>query len=240
MNLITERMIINSGRSWWQARYYGGKILSEWDTLQAKILLPGKSSKTSRWEEVPKENMIALRILCPNGMAGELEAKEGSKFFQLKHGGVDIKTGFGLGGQRWQDAHIIGVVLDENGKCLCRAWQVKDTIFERGTTSKNTEVGTNTLEDKDKNWFPNSLLWRHDPSYALGNVIRIHGQTKTIWGNTKNTITIMGKWEQTIPSWIPYEIAGKKSELLEFEDNINDFKYLNIGKININAQQLKV
>jgi hypothetical protein len=31
-----------------------------------------------------------------------------------------------------------------------------------------------------------------------------------------------------------------KSELLEFEDNIYDMKYMNIGKINIDVQQLKV
>jgi hypothetical protein len=28
-----EELIPYSGRSWWQARYSDGKILSEWDTL---------------------------------------------------------------------------------------------------------------------------------------------------------------------------------------------------------------
>ena len=237
---ITQNMITHSGRSWWQAKYYGGKILSEWDTLQAKILLPFGNSKSSRWEEAPKENMIALRILCPNGMCGEIEAKEGSKFFQLKHGGIDIRTGFGAGGSRWQDTHIIGVVLDDTGKCLCRAWQVLDTIFEYGLTTKNSDMGTKILTDEKKQWLPNSLLWRHDASYSIGNTISVYGEKSTIWANTINTLTVMTPWQKTIPTNIKYEISGVKSELLEFEDNIYDMKYMNIGKINIDVQQLKV
>ena len=79
MNFATKQMILHSGRSWWQARYSDGKVLSEWDTLVNMLLLPLGKSNSSRWEEVPKEHMIGLRLLCPNGMCGELEAKEGSK-----------------------------------------------------------------------------------------------------------------------------------------------------------------
>jgi hypothetical protein len=65
--------------------------------------------------------MIGLRLLCPNGVTGELEAPEGHKFFQLKAGGINI----GPGGGQYCDAHIIGVVIDSSGKCLCRAWELR-------------------------------------------------------------------------------------------------------------------
>ncbi len=124
MNLITAAMITHSGRSWWQARYSSGKILSEWDTLTTKLLLPIGNGESSRWEEAPKKGMIGLRILCPNGMAGELEAPEGHRFFQLKAGGVGIGAGHDI------DAHIIGVVVDITGECLCRAWQRPGKLVE--------------------------------------------------------------------------------------------------------------
>jgi hypothetical protein len=123
MNLLIASMIRHSGRSFWQARYSDGHVLSEWDTAPIKIHLPTNiASKLSRWEDVPKDGMIGLRLLCPNGMAGELEAPEGHRFLQLKTGGMDI----GPGGGRYCDAHIIGVLLDHNGNCLCRAWEVKE------------------------------------------------------------------------------------------------------------------
>lgn len=128
MNPVIARMIMFSGRSWWQTRYSDGKVLSEWDTLTGKIHLPISNSKTSRWEEIPKKGMVGLRLLCPNGMAGELEAPEGHRFFQLKAGGMDVGIGF-TGGvsnvRRFCDAHIIGVVEDTEGNCLCRAWETK-------------------------------------------------------------------------------------------------------------------
>jgi hypothetical protein len=125
MNPFIAGMIKQTGRSFWQARYTDGRILSEWDTGQSwmsKNLLPiFLNSKTSRWEEVPKKGMIGLRLLCPNGMAGELEAPEGYKFFQLKSGYFDLNMG-APGSQHSIRSHIIGVVNDANGNCLCRAW----------------------------------------------------------------------------------------------------------------------
>jgi hypothetical protein len=105
-------MIKASRHSWWQAKYSDGRILSEWDTIL------GTNFKSSRWEDVPKKGMIGLRLLCPNGMAGELAAPEGCKFFQLKVG-----YAFALpGNNRKTGAHLIGVVDNANGNCLCRAW----------------------------------------------------------------------------------------------------------------------
>jgi len=129
MNRLTAAMIRRSGRSWWQARFSSGKILNEWDTLTGKIHLPTSNNKTSRWEEINKKGMVGLRLLCPNGMAGELEAPEGHRFFQLKAGGMNVGIGFtgGVAGvKRFCDAHIIGVVEDDNGNCLCRAWETKE------------------------------------------------------------------------------------------------------------------
>lgn len=120
MNPIIAGMITASGRSWWQARYSSGKVLSEWATLTGALLLPGGNGKTSRWEDAPKDGMIGLRLLCPNGMAGELEAPEGHRFFQLKTGGYQVGRG------QFCDAHIIGVVLDTKGNCLCRAWETQE------------------------------------------------------------------------------------------------------------------
>ena len=129
MNPAIVAMIRASGRSWWQARYSTGRVLSEWDTLQAtKLYLPVGSSKTSRWEDIPKQGMIGLRLLCPNGMAGELEAPEGHKFLQLKVGHMDIiATSEGKTmTAKFCEAHIIGIVRNDKGDCLCRAWEVKE------------------------------------------------------------------------------------------------------------------
>ena len=129
MNRAIVAMIKASGRSWWQARFSDGRILSEWETLINKLRLPFQSNKSSRWEEVSKKGMIGLRLLCPNGMAGELEAPEGHKFFQLKAGGVGVTMGFtaGIKGlSRYCDAHIIGVVVNSEGDCVCRAWEMQE------------------------------------------------------------------------------------------------------------------
>jgi len=129
MNPLIAQMIKRSDRSWWQARYSTGKVLNEWDTLMDKVRVPISKGNSSRWEEIPKERMVGLRLLCPNGMAGELEAPEGYRFFQLKAGGMDVGIGF-IGGiksaKRFCDAHIIGVVEDTEGNCFCRAWETQE------------------------------------------------------------------------------------------------------------------
>ncbi len=124
MNPLIFPMIGSSGRSWWQARYANGKVLSEWDTLTDRKLLPTGPGASSRWEEVPKGGMVSLRLLCPNGVAGELEAPEGHRFFQLKAGGL-IGGSPGRGSQHYTSAHIIGVVADDQGNCVCRAWDYR-------------------------------------------------------------------------------------------------------------------
>ena len=128
MNPVISTMIKHSGRSWWEARYSSGKVLSEWSTFTSKGLFPiGNKNGSSHWEEVRKDGMVGLRLLCPNGMAGELEAPEGFRFFQLKVGFVSVGVEAGASGvERGCEAHIIGVVEDVKGNCLCRAWETKE------------------------------------------------------------------------------------------------------------------
>jgi len=129
MNPIIALMIRRSGRSWWQVRYIDGKVLSEWDTLQDSMRLPIGKGGSSRWEEINKFGIVGIRLLCPNGLAAELEGTLGTKFFQLKAGGVDVALGFtgGIKGvNRYCDAHIIGAITDGDGNCYCRAWETKE------------------------------------------------------------------------------------------------------------------
>lgn len=129
MNPFIAAMIKRSGRSWWQVRYTDGKVLSEWDTLQGEIRLPFGQGRSSRWEEIQKFGMVGIRLLCPNGIAGELEGVFGTQFFQLKAGGIDVAMGFTgdiKGTRRFCDAHIIGAIEDITGNCFCRAWEHKE------------------------------------------------------------------------------------------------------------------
>jgi len=128
-------MIKRSGRAWWEARYYGGKIVAEWDTFEhAPILLPLAHVKTSRWEELDKKLLAGLRLLCPNGMAGELDKPP---FFQLKVGFQFVGMGGG-GSGRSCSAQIIGSIISQDGSCECHAWNTatgalesfKDNVFD--------------------------------------------------------------------------------------------------------------
>ena len=103
MNPLLGYLAKKSGRSWWQVKYYGGKVISEWEGID--------------WTDISKNGIVALRLLCPNGMAGELQADDG--FFQLKSGFVEA------GKQSQCEAHIIGVVTSINGECTCRAWDYR-------------------------------------------------------------------------------------------------------------------
>jgi hypothetical protein len=148
-NPIIALMIRKSWRSWWQCRYSDGRVLSEWDTLVDVGLLPVGSGRSSRWEDVPKANMMGLRLLCPNGKAGELMSPEGAKFFQLKQGYLDIAMAGGKS-NRSVGAHIIGVVKDANGNCLCKAWNYQtkrlETFEDNIYNMKYGNIGKLSLE----------------------------------------------------------------------------------------------
>jgi len=222
-------------------------VLSEWDTLVAKILLPLGPGSSSRWEDIPKDGMVGLRLLCPKGNTihvGELEAPEGHRFFQLKVGGKTVTMTFGGASVtptsgHYQDAHIIGVVKDDQGNCLCRAWETVTEIIDRGKTTETIPVGVNYLIDNTRQWQHNCFLRRK-------GILEVFGVSKPIWGNSKGMITIVGQWPETIkgsPSAIPnnteYLVTTKKKQLIEFEDNILDMKYHKIGRLSLDVQGLK-
>lgn len=210
MNQAIVMMIRASGRSWWQACYSDGKVLSEWDTFQgpeAKLKLPLGTvgfnfGNSSRWEEVSKNGMVALRLLCPNGMAGELEAPEGHRFFQIKHGGIDVPMSGGhailSGLRRYTDAHIIGVIRNDEGDCVCRSWE----FYARVTSPEfeKAELIINQLANED------------DIRKAKENLARFHAMG-------------YGKWR-----W----------RLIEFADNIHHMEYRHIGALFPDVQQMKV
>ncbi len=117
----TAHRIAVSGQSWWQAIYKDGSVVSEWETINPGLQSPLGDPRFSHWESVNKDGMVGLRLLCPNGVCGHLEAPDGHRFIQLKAAHVSI--GGPVGASRGTDAHIIGVVTDANGNCFCRAWE---------------------------------------------------------------------------------------------------------------------
>lgn len=129
---LDKAFIIGSGQSWWQVRYASGKIINEWKTKQfTSFFFPTKAqSGTTRWEEIPKTGIRGLYLLCPNGHVGALESDGDYQFFQLKSGSISV----GNGSQgRSIRAHIIGKVDDENGSCVCWAWDYQDKALVRFT-----------------------------------------------------------------------------------------------------------
>ncbi len=115
-----EQMVVGTGRSWWQAGFADGKVVSEWDTTTGTTQLPARNvGHTSRWEELPKKGLRALRLLCPNGMVGHLETTSDHKLFQLKVGTVSFR------GSRQCRAHLIGKIVDMNGGCELMAFEVE-------------------------------------------------------------------------------------------------------------------
>lgn len=122
MDVALTAMILASGRPWWQVRYRDGRVVSEWESVGGPPHLPlAEVGAGSRWEDLDRRGLIGIRLLCPDGTAAALEAKEDRKLFQFKLGGLSATTG---GPHRhWCDAAVIGAVLDSEGRCVCRAWE---------------------------------------------------------------------------------------------------------------------
>lgn len=102
-----------SGRSWWALRYYGGRVIEE---------------PVCDWLDAPHEGRQALRLYCPNGEMAELGA-EGSdgtgRFFQFKQAILSTSMG------RKTLAHVVGLVTDTEGRCLCAAWEYETARLVR-------------------------------------------------------------------------------------------------------------
>lgn len=92
-----------TGRSYWQARYSDGRVISEWER---------------DWTALDKRGMVDVRLVCPNGqIAGFGNTVEaGDRLFQLKV--AMVTAGFGRGTL----AHLIGLMNGTDGQCVCFAW----------------------------------------------------------------------------------------------------------------------
>lgn len=138
VSLINQGLIRLSGKSWWQVRYDSGKVVSEWDTLDTNYS-PIGASKSSKWEEIPKNGIRELFILCPNGRAGALVNGGSNRYFQLKSGHLDLGASMGTvsylsrftkTASKHCAVHIIGKVDREDGHCWCYAWNYVTSTLE--------------------------------------------------------------------------------------------------------------
>jgi hypothetical protein len=116
-----------TGRPWWQARYRDGRVISEWDTLPrlAVAALPGQLAALgprSQWEQLAKVGMIGARLLCPDGTAGEVEARRDHAIFQFKVGQLRIN----VPRPHLCEAQVIGVVTNDAGDCDCVSWEMRE------------------------------------------------------------------------------------------------------------------
>lgn len=115
-------LVRTSGRSWWQARYSNGRVVSEWDVVSGAALAP-HLIEAGHWDELDRDGLIGLRLVCPNGSVAELASRADYRLFQFKVGGVTASVGRQT---RWCAAHVIGAVIDETGRCVCRAWETAE------------------------------------------------------------------------------------------------------------------
>lgn len=67
-----------------------------------------------------RTNLRTLILLTPNRKAYRLTAGEDHHFFQLKLGVFTPGSGVTT------DAHVIGVVTNSDGECVCFAWEPQD------------------------------------------------------------------------------------------------------------------
>jgi hypothetical protein len=113
--LLDGWWVRTTGRSWWQAQYIDGHMVSEWHTLADP-----SDPTSSRWEERQTAGLRTLILLCPNGKAYRLTSSEDDKLFQFKLGAFHIGIG------TVPHAHVIGVVTNTEGDCVCFAWETSE------------------------------------------------------------------------------------------------------------------
>lgn len=117
--LDVASLVRASERSWWEARYSNGRVVGEWDVESGGGLVPHLVERT-RWDELERDGLIGVRLLCPDGSIAELASNEDHRLFQFKVGGVAAVGGRHV---QWCSAHVIGAVVDVSGRCVCRAWE---------------------------------------------------------------------------------------------------------------------
>lgn len=99
------------GRPFWQLVYQNGTVVGEWEC---------------DWLEVNKRGVAAIRLLCPDGRTAEAGSDmlgggdASGRVFQLKVARADAGAG---GLHRQTLAHLVGLLLDTDGRCACAAWE---------------------------------------------------------------------------------------------------------------------
>lgn len=98
-----------TGLAYWEALRWDGKVYREVDGID--------------WMELPKRGLVDLRLIAPDGTGrgfGNTTDASG-RFFQFK--GATLMAGMGAGGSgRTRDYHLIGMIRDERGQCICWVW----------------------------------------------------------------------------------------------------------------------
>lgn len=157
LNVADQFKVSWSKKSWWQVRYESGKVISEWDTafdpnykVKKSFFTPKIGVSLSRWEEIPKQGIRGLYLICPNGKCSALEGDGSNTFFQLKVGFSDIGAGLDSKGSLKEPkqvcrAHIIGKVDSENGHCVCFAYEYEETTFSQWECKKCGGFGSKKL-----------------------------------------------------------------------------------------------
>lgn len=99
-----------SGRALWEVRYHDGTIRREADGID--------------WMDLPKRGLVNLSLVAPDGTGrgfGNTSDATG-RLFQLKGATLTVGIG-GPGGKRSRDFHLIGMLKDVTGQCVCWAWE---------------------------------------------------------------------------------------------------------------------
>ena len=135
-----------SRRSWWQARYRGGKVVAEWETakIALPVPLPGGLGRSSRWETLDKRGLVGLRLLCPEGRVGELVAGSDFKLFQLKSGVLRLGQGTEIRG------HLVGLVTSSEGAAPVSPGSRVTAWSGRSTTTCSTSSTTTSVRSGSK------------------------------------------------------------------------------------------
>lgn len=105
-------------RAYWQCRFFGGKVISEYESCCPK-------HKTFDWPELTRRGRVAIRLVAPNGNHAVLcdNRDATDRIFQFKR--ATLTAGVG----RATHAHVIGLITDTAGNCSCVAWLPEPGIF---------------------------------------------------------------------------------------------------------------
>ncbi len=99
-----------TGKALWEARRSDGHVFREADGID--------------WLDLPKRGLVDLSLIAPDGTGrgfGNSSDATG-RLFQLKGGTLSAGMGGG-GGGRTRDFHLIGMLTDLSGACICWSYE---------------------------------------------------------------------------------------------------------------------